>query len=366
MKVSVILPCQNEEKTIGICIDKIKNALQGERYEIIVSDSSKDKSPEIARSLGARVVKHNMNGYGNAITKGVEEAKGDYLIVGDADDTYDFSQIPRFISELEKGYDIVIGSRFKGKIEKNAMPFSHRYIGTPALNFLLRVLFQKRLSDVNSGFRAVKSSAYKKMKLRTGGMEFASEMFISAVKNKLKIKEIPIDYSRRNGTSKLRTYQDGYRHLRLMLIYSPTFLFIIPGLICLLAGFLILSFMLFGRLILFNILFRVHPSLLGMVLIIFGYQLFLTGIYAKLYITNHLDSEKLKRYFSLRGSVITSLFLISLGLLIYIYVLLKWIFSNFGELNTLNISILATAILVMGIQNFFSGFFISLLEMKKD
>jgi glycosyltransferase involved in cell wall biosynthesis len=369
MKISVVLPCQNEEKSIGVCIERIRAALWKYEYEIIVSDSSNDRSAEIAKELGAKLIKHNIDGYGNAIIEGVKSASGDYIIIGDADNTYNFLELPNFIRELEKGYDLVIGNRFSGRIERGAMPFSHRYIGTPLLNLFSSVSFGKKISDINSGFRGIRADVLRELRLNSGGMEFASEMIVKSIKKKLKIREIPISYSRRIGKSKLNTYGDGYRHLRFMLLTSPNLVFLVPGLLLLAIGFLVMILLMFEKLVLFNIQFRVHPSLVGMVFAIVGYQLVSMGYFAKIYMMNHLDEEnsrlkKIKKYFNLENSTIFSLIFFSGGIFIYLYVLGRWLISRFGELNTINLSIFATTLIIMGVQTFFSGFFFSMINEK--
>jgi len=215
MKLSVVLPCRNEEKTIKICITKIKKALKGMDYEIIVSDSSSDRSTEIADKLKVKIV-NAKKGYGNSYLEGFKHAKGNYIVMGDADDTYDFLEIPRFIGELDKGYDLVIGSRLKGNIKKGAMKPLHRYIGNPILTLIFNSLFNTRFTDTHSGFRAIKRNSLEKLNLKSTGMEFALEMLIKSAKKKLKIKQIPISYSRRIGESKLNSFKDGLRHLNLM------------------------------------------------------------------------------------------------------------------------------------------------------
>jgi len=214
--ISVVLPCKNEEKTICICIKKIKKALRNHDFEIIVSDFSSDKSKELAKNLKATVI-NAKDGYGNAYIEGFKHAKGEYIIIGDADNTYDFLEIPKFITELDKCYDLVIGSRLQGTIKKGAMKPLHRYIGNPLLTGVFNLLFNTNLSDTHSGFRAIKKSKLKKLNLKSPGMEFALEMLIKASKNKLRIKEIPITYSKRIGESKLNSFSDGVRHLKLML-----------------------------------------------------------------------------------------------------------------------------------------------------
>ena len=221
-EVSVVLPCLNEEITIGECIKNIKNAFKKENIngEIIISDnSSTDNSVKIAKSLNVRVINQPLRGYGAACIKGISSAKGRIIVMGDADGTYNFLEMPLLLKPLKEGSDFVIGNRFKGRIKKGAMPWAHRHIGNPFLSGLVNLFFKANLSDVHCGFRAFTKKAFEKMNLKTTGMEFASEMVINAVKNRLKICEVPISYNKRKGTSKLKSFSDGWRHLRFM-IYS--------------------------------------------------------------------------------------------------------------------------------------------------
>jgi len=222
IEVSVVMPCLNEEQTIGICIKKTLNALKriSSSSEIIVADNgSTDASVEIARYLGAKVIYQPLQGYGAAYLAGIAAAKGKYIVIGDSDDTYDFSEINRFIQLLREGYDFVIGSRFSGEIIPGAMPWLHQCIGNPILTGILNILFKTHVSDAHCGMRAFTKRAYEKMELQTTGMEFASEMVIKAANVGLKITEIPITYYPRKGESKLNSFRDGWRHLRFMLLY---------------------------------------------------------------------------------------------------------------------------------------------------
>jgi len=369
MRVSVILPCRNEEKTIGTCIEKIDKALKGKSYEIIVSDSSSDRSAEIAgKYKNVKVVKHSLDGYGNSILEGLKYAKGGYIIIGDADNTYDFLEIPEFIKQLDEGYELVIGSRFKGKIEKGAMPFSHRYIGTPFLNFLISMFFGKKVSDINSGFRAVRKDALEKLNLRTAGMEFASEMLIKAVKNNLKIEEIPVDYSKRIGSSKLKSFSDGWKHLRFMLLYSPLFLFFIPGLILFLLGIETMLWFYFGAEI-SGMQFYYHPMFFSSLLIIVGYQLIIFSLFAKTYAINHLGEkpvfDKLYKYVTIEKASILGIFVVLLGIIVYLVIFLKWL-SGFGfTIQDTKNSIVALTLIVLGVQTIFSSFILSILGIKE-
>lgn len=217
--ISIILPCRNEEESIGECIIDIKNVLNQHKIhgEIIVSDSSSDKSPEIAASLEARIIKHDMIGYGRAYLEGFKIASGKYLFLADADGTYNFSEIPKFLDFLISGHDMVIGNRLKGHIQAGAMPWLHRFVGTPFLSSIFHILYGNKIGDINCGMRAISRQSLDSLELKTTGMEFASEMIVKAVRKKLNIKELPIDYHKRKGESKLKTIPDGCRHLCFLL-----------------------------------------------------------------------------------------------------------------------------------------------------
>lgn len=220
IEISVVMPCLNEEETLGICIEKAQSTLKslGIVGEVIIADNgSTDNSVAIAQQLGARVVHQSTRGYGAAYLAGFAAAKGQYIVMGDSDDTYDFTDINRFIMPLKEGYDMVMGNRFKGDILPGAMPWANRYIGNPLLSGMLRVLFRTSISDAHCGMRSFTAAAYKQMDLKTTGMEFASEMVIKAIEANLKIQEIPITYHPRSGNSKLNAIRDAGRHVIFML-----------------------------------------------------------------------------------------------------------------------------------------------------
>ena len=250
IEVSVIIPCLNEEKTVARCIEIAQNAMQraGIPGEVVISDNgSTDQSVAIANKNGARVVHAARKGYGNALICGMRAAQGKYLVMGDADSSYDFNDIPKFISALKDGADFVIGSRLNGTIHPGSMPFLNRYLGTPVLTGLINLFFKARISDVNCGLRALTKTAFDSLRLKAGGMEFASEMVIKASLLGLKIVEVPTALfpDRRDRPPHLRPFRDGWRHLRFLLLFTPTWLFFIPGLISLLSGCIILAAMLF-------------------------------------------------------------------------------------------------------------------------
>lgn len=240
--LSVVLPALNEEATIGECIRKIQKvfadlAIDG---EIIVADSSDDRTAAIARDLGATVVRPEKRGYGNAYLAGLARARGKYIVIGDADNTYDFLEIPKLLALLDAGADMALGSRLRGEIRPGAMPALHRYVGNPFLTWLLNRVFSIRISDAHTGFRAFRREALERMNVKTGGMEFASEMIIEAAKANLRIAEVPITYSARVAPSKLQSFSDGWRHVRFMLLYRPIPFITVPGLIFAVFGFFLM------------------------------------------------------------------------------------------------------------------------------
>lgn len=232
--VSIVMPCLNEEETVGVCVTKARGWLSasGVRGEVIVVDNgSTDRSAEVASRAGARVVQEPTPGYGEAYRRGFAEARGEYIVMGDADDTYDFSNLTPMLEPLRQGSDLVLGNRFAGGIQDGAMPWAHRYIGSPIINFLIRLFIGAQIEDSQSGLRAFKGDLAERLRLRARGMEFASEMIVRAARAGLRITEVPAPYAIRRGESKLSTVRDGWRHLRFLLLAAPDFLFILPGLV---------------------------------------------------------------------------------------------------------------------------------------
>jgi len=374
MEVSVIMPCLNEEKTIEKCIQKVfatfrKEGIDGE--VIVVDNGSTDNSAHIARSRGAKVVYQPVRGYGSAYLRGLEEAKGEYIIMADADNTYDLQEIGKFLIPLRQGYEFCIGSRFRGKILNGAMPWLHRYIGNPLLTWMLNLFFHAKISDVHCGMRAISKEALKKMNLKTLGMEFASEMVIKGLKMKLKMKEIPITYYPREGKSKLASFRDGWRHLRFMLLYSPTYLFLLPGMIMFFIGLVLLLVLLPGPIRIGNLYFDIHYLVLGSLLALLGFQIINLGLYAKSYsLSEHFEEndsfiEWFLQHFNLERGLIIGAVVTLIGLGINVYILMRWILSNFGPLSEVRTGIAALTFIVIGIQIIFSSFFLSFLGIKK-
>ncbi len=374
IEVSVVLPCLNEEEAIGLCIKKIKEvfAKQGLNGEIIVADNgSVDRSVEVAKSCGAIVVSESTKGYGAAYLRGLREVRGKFIVIADSDNTYDFYDIPALLKKLKQGYDFVIGSRFKGKIQKDAMPWLNRYIGNPVLSGMCRIFFRTSLSDIHSGMRAFTYDAYRQMRLMTLGMEFATEMVVSALQKGLKITEIPIDYHPRKGESKLRPFFDAWRHIRFMLLYCPVWLYFIPGIPGFILDISILFLSLRGPFLFLGHYWDMHLMIFASVISILSYQILNLGIYAHTYAIKQrflkYDAFMLffQRHFSLEKGLLIGAILFFLGLAINFVIFMEWFFKDFGALYRIRESILAMTLLVIGLQTIFSSFFISLLFLKR-
>jgi len=372
-EISIILPCRNEEKAIGFCINNAKNALKkyGINGEIIVSDSSVDNSPVIAKKLGAKVIKHDKKGYGIAYLEGFKAVNGKYVFMADADATYDFNEIPKFLGFLKQGYDFVIGDRFGTKIAKKSMPFLHRYIGNPILSGILRLFFKTKVKDAHCGMRAITKKALDKLELKTTGMEFASEMIIKVAKNKLKIKDIPIKYYDRIGESKLNTFSDGWRHLRFMLMYAPNYLFMIPGLLFLLLGISIMVIFLIGPVNIGGLTLYTHPMIVGSFLAVLGYQIINLGVYAKTYSVSTGFEKKdklvdiLAKFLTFESGMIFGFLLFLISFIFGLVVLLDWISKGFPSMLKTNDMIFILTLAILGVQTMFSAFFLSILLVGK-
>ena len=374
-EISVVMPCLNEEETLGFCIQKAKDTIAKNNLdaEVVIADNgSTDRSVEIAESMGARVVHVPHKGYGNAYLGGFAGAKGKYLMMGDSDDSYDWTEIPRFMEPLRQGYDMVMGTRLKGTILPGAMPFLHKYLGNPVLTWILNLLFRTGISDSHCGMRSFTREAYERMHLHTTGMEFASEMVIKASKARLKIAEIPITLhpDKRTRPPHLRTWRDGWRHLRFMLMYSPTWLFLIPGLILFVLGIAAMAVLYPGPVQMFGREIDLHTMLLGSLLTILGTQVMSTGLFAKVYsYERHFDQQdpilnSLARHFNLERGLILGLLVFAAGFALDLSVLIQWIRVDFGELQAFRPAVLGGTLMAVGAQVLFSSFFLSMLSVK--
>lgn len=373
--ISVVMPCLDEEQTIGACVTK---ALEGIRRtgmpgEVVVSDNgSTDRSVEIATELGARVINQPKRGYGNAYRAGFEAARGKYIVMGDSDDTYDFTEIGALVEKLREGNDYVLGSRFGGTILPGAMPWLHQYIGNPVLTGLLNFMFGLKSSDAHSGLRAFTRDAYGRMRLQTTGMEFASEMVINAARAKLKVAEVPITYYPREGESKLRSFRDGWRHLRFMFLYSPDHLFLVPGALLFVLGLLGMLWLVGGPKIISGHFVDYHFMFVASLFTIVGFQVLLTGFYAKAYAFTHRfapDDRMIQvfyKHFNLEEWLIGGFIIFLVGLGIDSAIVVTWIQHHFRDLFAVREALLALTLMVIGLQLIFSSFLLSILNINSE
>ncbi len=376
-KVSVVMPCLDEEETIGVCVDKCMEAFRRYGYdgEVVVADNgSTDRSVEIAESKGARVVHQPIPGYGSAYRKGFSEAQHEFIVIGDSDDTYDFLEMDKLVAKLEEGHEFVMGSRYMGGISEGAMPWMHRYFGNPFLSFLIRFLFGSRIHDSNCGMRAITKSCYEKLKLGTPGMEFASEMIIHAAKLKVDFAQVPIKLNvRGGGEPKLQTFRDGWRNLRFMLIHSPNYVFVIPGLVFFLIGLAPLLLLSGGPIEAGGLYFGSHYSVLGSLFTLTGYQALCFGVMARVYSQLNLFEEDdwvirlvMKRY-RMEHGLLASVIMFGGGLLLNIYILWQWIELGFTFQGSpkVGLAVAATTLMLLGVQTFLTSFFIGILGIKE-
>ena len=369
--LSFVMPSMNEEETIRICIEKAQYILKKYNIEgeIIVADNSSDRTAEIAVAMGANVI-GPIRGYGNAYIKGLALAKGDYIAISDADNTYDLLEIDNFLDPLMAGdADFVIGTRIKGDIKKEAMPWLHQYIGNPLLTEMLNLLFETKISDAHCGMRAFTKEALEKMNLKTHGMELASEMVIEAAKCGLRIKEVPITYYSRRAPSKLNSFKDGWRHVRFMMLYRPVPFLYLPGAFVFILGFLIIFSLLFTESAAYN---RSHSFILGSMLLIIGGQTLATGGYMKTYGLIHgmyqvdKKSKKLLSYHSLEKELFVGSIILGLGLILGLKVAYTWIISGFGSLKEVESAVISMVLAAIGLQLIFSAIFISVMLLEVD
>jgi len=369
--VSVVIPCLNEAENVGRCVHAARAALErmGRPGEVLVVDNaSEDDSARLAAEAGARVVSEPRRGYGSAYLAGFAAARGRYIVMADADLTYDFDDIPRFIALLEEGADMAIGDRMDD-IQPGAMPWLHRYIGNPILTGILNLFFKTGVKDAHCGMRALRRDALPQLDLRTTGMEFASEMVIRASKEHLKIAEIPITYHPRGGESKLSSFRDGWRHLRFLLVHSPTHLFIVPGLA--LAGFGTLVVIVVGSGVeLFGRAWGIHAIIGGALLMIVGTQVLALGLCAHAYGTYFMNERDrwfdwARAHFRLEHGLLLGSAFVLVGVAIGATIFATWISSGFGSLSDERAAVIAAALLIVGIQIFFSSFLLSILGLRR-
>ena len=379
IEVSVVMPCLNEAETLETCIVKAQRALQEAHIagEIVIADNgSTDGSVEIAQQLGARLVNVRTKGYGSALMGGIAAASGKYIVMGDADDSYDFSHIPRFVEQLRQGADVVIGNRFRGGIQKDAMPPLHRYFGNPALTKLGRLFFHSPVRDFYCGLRGFRKDAYQRMALRTTGMEFATEMVVKATLLELRISEVPTTLSPdgRTRPSHLRTWRDGWRHLRFLLLYGPRWLFLYPGIALMLLGTALGVWLLPSPRAVRGVIFDVHTLVYAAAFVLLGFQAIAFACFTKIFAISEgllppdAGLDKLFRYITLEVGLAVGALLTIVGLGASIYAVSRWGAQHFGMMDysrTMRIVIPAALLLTLGAQTIFASFFLSVLGLRR-
>lgn len=371
--ISVLIPCLNEEATIASCIHQAAKAARKitKNYEIIIIDNaSTDNTAKIAKAAGAKVVKEPNRGYGNAYKAGIRAAKGEYLFMGDGDGTYDFSLLPKYYFYAKKGFDFVIGNRFGGKMAKNAMPKLHRYFGNPFLSLMLRVLFNSPVKDSHCGMRLISKKSADDLELQAPGMEFASEMVIKASKQRLRIKQFTIPYYSRQAPSKLQSFRDGWRHVRFMLLFSPGAVFFIPGFFLFFLGIIILGTLASGPAQFGTLTLHTHPMFIGSLATIIGFQIIITGYFAKTFATQYFKEKNnlidyIQKQLTLEKGLIFGGLLVIGGFVAGIIIFLKWLNGGLFALDEVRFGIIISTIIVVGIQIMFNAFYFISLQMSK-
>jgi glycosyltransferase involved in cell wall biosynthesis len=375
--VSVVIPCLNEANSLGSCIDKAVTAFRaaGLAGEVIVADNgSTDGSMQIAEERGARVVRVEERGYGSALRAGIAAARGPFIVMGDADDSYDFGEVPKFAEMLRQGYDVVMGNRFRGEIKPKAMPWHHKYIGNPGLTALLNLFFRTGIGDSHCGMRGFTRAVYERMDLRSTGMEFASEFVIKAAQLKARITEIPITLwpDKRGRPPHLRSFRDGWRHLRFMLLYAPNWLFLLPGGALLAAGLFLVFWLLPGpRQISPRVILDIHTMIFGVMFTLLGVQILSIGSFAKVFSyaerfdRNPVSLKRLLKRVKLETGLLVGGSLFLAGFAGCAWVAWKWAASGFGPLHEVRKVLFWSMWLFIGAQVTFASFFLSMLGISR-
>ncbi len=380
IELTILMPSLNESATIAKCIRKARGFLdrEGIHGEVLVADNdSTDGSQSIAEQSGARVIHVEQKGYGSALLGGIQAARGTFVIMGDADDSYDFANLKPFVDRLREGYDLVMGNRFKGGIAPDAMPFLHRYLGNPVLTWLGKILFHSPCGDIYCGLRGFKRESILDLDLRTTGMEFAIEMIVKAPLRGMKITEVPTMLSPdgRSRPPHLLTWRDGWRSLRFLILYSPTWLFLYPGFVLMALGIIGGSVLIFGGpLKIGSVYLDIHSLLLSSLLVILGFQSISFAFMSKLFaITEKLLPQsrrftKLFRFFTLEKGLITGFIEVFFGFAGIAYAVILWGERSFGELNAsqmMRVVIPAFTFLALGVQTILTSFLLSFIGLKR-
>jgi glycosyltransferase involved in cell wall biosynthesis len=380
VELSVVMPCLNEAATVADCVRQARDALAtyGIHGEVVVADNgSTDGSRELAAAAGARVVAVPQRGYGSALLTGIASARGEYVVMGDADGSYDFSAVDRFLAKLRDGNDLVMGNRFRGGVAKGAMPFLHRWLGNPVLSFLGRLFFSSEVGDFHSGLRGFRRSPILALDLRTTGMEFASEMVVKASVRGLRIAEVPVTLApdKRDRPPHLRTWRDGWRHLRFLLLYSPRWLFLYPGALLMVVGTLVGLWLLPGERALGSLRLDVHTLIYAAAAVVLGYQAVIFAVFTKTFaISEGLLPEdprltRLYRYVTLETGLAAGIALVIAGLVLAVMAIGIWQTQGFGPIidvpRSLRVVIISSLAITLGVQTFFASFFLSVLGLSR-
>jgi glycosyltransferase involved in cell wall biosynthesis len=378
VEVSVVIPCLNEANSLAYCVDKAMKALEsaGLSGEVVVADNgSTDGSIQIAEEHGARVIRVAERGYGAALRAGIAGARGPFIIMGDADDSYDFTDVPRFVEKLRQGNDIVLGNRFRGGIKPGAMPPLHKYFGNPGLTALLNTLFHARIGDGYCGMRGFTRSLYDRLDLRSSGMEFALEMVIKSAQIGARIAEIPIVLwpDKRGRAPHLRSFRDGWRSLRFMLLYAPNWLFLLPGAALMLGGLFLVFWLLPGpRKISPHVVLDIHTMIFGVIFTLLGAQILSIGAFAKVFsYAERFDRRSVSLRRVLKRVTLETGLLLGGGLFLMgfagcAWVTWQWAANGFGELHQIRQVLFWSMWFFLGLQMIFASFFLSMLGISRE
>jgi len=368
------MPCLNEEKTLGSCIEKAQACFRrlGINGEVVVADNgSSDRSAEVARALGARVISEPCKGYGAALMAGFAAARGRIIVMADADDSYDWGSLGDFLAKVEQGYDLVVGNRFRGGIEPNAMPVLHRYLGNPALSLLARVMYRIPIGDFHCGMRAIAKASWEQMHARTPGMEFATEMVINAAHAGLRIAEIPTRLypDKRDRPPHLRSFRDGWRHLRFMMTYAPDYLYLVPGSLLAVAGFLGMALLATGPAVLGGFRLGIHFLALASLLALLGVNVIGFGILAKILNARRCALREgsltawLLAHYTLEQGLVLGLALLIVGLGTNALILVEWLSRGRGAMeDTIHLAFVASTACVLGVNVIFGAFLLRMIQ----
>jgi glycosyltransferase involved in cell wall biosynthesis len=371
-EISVVIPCLNEEEAVGAVVDQAWEGIHRSRRSgevIVVDNASTDRSAEVAAEHGAIVVREERPGYGSAYLAGLAQARGEYIVMGDADETYPLRELAPFVERLAAGDDLVVGSRFEGTIHGEAMPWLNRHVGNPILTGLLNLLFGVKISDAHCGMRAVRSDALHVLDLHSTGMEFASEMVFKAFRRELRVSEIPIDYYPRVGESKLNRFGDAWRHVKFMLLYSPSWLYFVPGLLLLLLGAIGAIALATGPVTLLGRTWQIHTLFACIAAILLGTQIVQLGVFARAFAASHLGEsdpwiERARGRVSVEHGLVLGGILILTGLVTVTVIFLKWAIDGFGALSHEYSTAIGFTLLAVGTQVVLGSFFLALLTMR--